>query len=525
MRKQTHPIQPAGRSSFGFWVPVILAGICCSISLMFVSSIAAFVAMSLLFFAVSGSVSKRQLLHIGVLFAVVHSLPLQGWMLSVIPAYAQGSLLASIICYLLSIWILIVFFGLQFWLFGLLRLREDKKYALIQHAVLMACLWVLFEWLRSMLFSALPWLSYGMGITLSDSKYLIQPASWGGPWILSFLLVIASFLIGYAFRTKRWKVLFVPTTLLFLQFVGGALLYKQTVRRVAAEHKPDFFAALIQPALDPETVWNDQYANALVGRLLSLNEQAALQKPHLIVWTETVVPWTYAPADDFVQEIVTRTKSAGAYTLLGMNNTLDTSGDVISNAVHLLDPAGKRIAWYEKQELLTLVEKPLFSTDGDVILPFLAASGMKMHPGVHNQPLPTPWGGAGVLLCNESTSHSQAKDRVEAGASFLVNIGNDGWFGGGYIPLQHFYNCRLRAVETRKDVLVNNNMGFSGLIRADGTIAARYDAAIQGVQLVRVQPNDLPVTNTSIFIGFVLSLFVLTIIHKVLLRTPSSNPK
>lgn len=506
------------RSLLKCWAPLLVAGILCSMSLMLVSSLVAFLSLSVLFYAIKGSVSRRKLLWMGFLFACTHSLVLYTWILSVIPAYAQGSLLVGIICYLLSVLLPALFFGLQFWLFGLLRLPEDRKHALIHNAVLMACLWALFEWLRSYLFSAMPWLSYGMGITLSDNLYLIQPASWGGPWLLSFLLVLVSFLIGYAFRTKRWKLLFVPLSLLLLQWGGGALLHSETRRLVSAEQRADFSAALIQPALDPETVWNDQHANALVGRLLSLNGEASLKKPDLIVWTETVVPWTYAPADDFLYEVVQQTQPAGSHTLLGMNSTLDKSGDLISNAVHLLDPAGKRIAWYDKQELLTLVEKPLFKADGDIILPFLAGSGMKMQAGNHSQPLSTPWGKAGVLVCNESTASAIAKKQVEKGASFLVNIGNDGWFFGHYITTQHFYNCRLRAVETRKDVLVNNNMGFAGLVRADGTIAACYDAAAPGVQTIRVQPNELPAANTNLFISLVFGLTILMAIRRLIQR-------
>lgn len=520
MHKQIDPIHPGDKSFWGFWAPVFVAGVLCSMALMLVSSIVALLALSALFYAVSGRISRRKLLWMGVLFAFIHSLLLHTWILSVIPAYAQGSVLTGIICYLLSALVPALFFGLQFWLFGLLRLPVNRKYALIHNAVLMACLWALFEWLRSYLFGAMPWLSYGMGITLSDNLYLIQPAAWGGPWLLSFLLVLVSFLIGHAFRTQRWKILFIPLGLLLLQWSGGAWLHNRTQGLVAADPRLAFSAALIQPGLDPETVWNDQHADALVGRLLSLNEEAVLKKPDLIVWTETVVPWTYAPADDFVQAIVKQTRQAGSHTLLGMNSTLESSGDLISNSVHLLDPTGKRTAWYDKQELLTLVEKPLFKTDGDVILPFLASSGMQMHAGNHRAPLRTPWGHAGILLCNESTSPSQASDRAQSGASFLVNTGNDGWFSGSYIPLQHFYNCRLRAVETRKDVLVNNNMGFAGLIRADGTITACYDAALPGVEMVYVQPNELPATNTSLFsLLLTLSLLVLLIIYKVLLRT------
>lgn len=444
-------------------------------------------------------------------------------MLSVIPDYVKGSVLTGILCYVLSVAVPTVFYGLQFWLFGLFRMRENAKCSLIHNALIMACLWVLAEWIRSYLFSALPWLSYSMGITLGRSKYLIQPAEFGGAQILSFAVVLTSFFVGYAFRTKQWKLLFVPLALFLLQFGVGALLYSLAVNRISTARRPEFSAALIQPALTPETVWNEEHANELVRKLFSLNENAALKKPGLIVWTETTVPWTYASDDDFLKELLSVTKPAGSYTLLGMNSALDRSGEAISNSVHLLDPAGKHLAQYDKQDLLALVEKPLFEEDGTIILPFLANSGVSMHSGQNVLPVSTPWGKAGVLLCNEATSSPQAHEHAKQGASFLVNMGNDSWFSDGYIPLQHFYNCRLRAVETRKDVLVNNNMGYSGLIRADGEIAAFYDASVTGVRVVRVQPNDLPAANTFIFVTIAFGLTILSAIYQAFRRKQQSH--
>jgi apolipoprotein N-acyltransferase len=430
-------------------------------------------------------------------------------MITVIPDYVKGSLFAGILCYAASALVPAVFFGLQFYAFAVFRSSENRKWSLLHNALLMACLWVLFEWTRSELFSALPWLSFSAGITVSRSLYLVQLAAIGGPWMLSFMILLVAFFTGHAFRAKKWKLLIVPLALVLLQFACGAVLYTVTSGRTTG-NKPGFTAALVQPALSPETVWDDEHAGELVNHLFSLNAEAMRGKPDLVVWTETVVPWTYAPDDDFLEEIQKMTRPVGTYTLIGMNSTPDDRSEVLLNSVHLLDPAGNRTAFYDKQDLLTLVEKPLFTEDGDLILPFLATSGMNMRSGSHSAPVTTPWGKAGVLLCNESTSPSQAMKRAELHATFLVNIGNDNWFADSYIALQHFYNCRLRAVETRKDVLINNNMGFSGLVRADGIIAAQHDATVSGVKSVVVRPNSLPACNPSIFIfsNSIITLFL-----------------
>ncbi len=520
--KKTSIPLPGKKAQLKLFLPVILAAVLCSIALMYVSAIAALLAFSALFFFVVRAVTKKQIVLAGFLFGLISSFLLNVWMITVITDYVKGSLLIGMLCYLGASIVMAVFFGIQFYLFSLIRLPQDRKFSLAHNALLMACLWVIFEWIRGGLFSALPWFSYSIGITFGRSLYFIQPAAFGGTWILSFLLILSSFFIAYSFGTKRWKLLAIPFAILLLQFATGALMYNITSEKIIAENKSTFSVALIQPALSPETVWNDENANALVSRLFLLNEEAAKKKPDLIVWTETVVPWTFAQDDDFLKAVFAVTQQANTHTLIGMNSVRQNDAGELCNSAYLLDPSGKNFTRYDKQDLLTLVEKPLFNTDGNIILPFMAASGMKMFSGKNNQPLTTPWGKAGVLLCNEGTAATQAKNRADNGAGFLVNMGNDNWFAGHYISLQHFYNCRLRAVETRKDIVINNNMGFTGVVRADGEIAIQSEAETESVQFAEIRPNAIPAKNTFIFVilTFILTAFI--ILNKVLI--PKTNP-
>ena len=88
----------------------------------------------------------------------------------------------------------------------------------------------------------------------------------------------------------------------------------------------------------------------------------------------------------------------------------------------------------------------------------------------HSKPLTTPYGKAGFLICNEAALPAAAANQVKQGAEFLMNMSNDGWFNDTYIVRVHYYYARLRAVESRKDIAINCNNGFSGLIKASGDI-------------------------------------------------------
>jgi apolipoprotein N-acyltransferase len=495
------------------------AGALWAAALMLVSSLAALGAMILLAYTALNSETKRSLLRTGLLFGAISSLILNGWMVTVITDYVKGSVLTGLVCYAASALVPAIFFGLQLWLYGLMRQMRDERGAALHNAIIFACLWVLTEWCRGSLFGAMPWLGYSAGVSLAGNGCLVQLAALGGPWILSFMLVLAGCFTARAAERRDLRWLAATLMLVLLHFAAGAWLRHSAGKKIYENGGKTFTAVLLRPALDPKTVWDDRHADALVSCLFDLNKRAAALKPDLTVWTETTVPWTYAENDDFLRELTSVTSAAGVHTLIGMNSGSEDGSGAITNSVHLLDASGRRTGVYDKQELLSLVERPLFEEEGELILPFLAASGQAMQSGSHALPIATPWGKAGILLCNEATSPELSKKNADAGAAFMVNTGNDSWFAGSYIARQHFYNCRLRAVETRKDVVVNNNMGYSGLVRANGDIAAIYDASAPGADLVHIRPNDLPAANTATFVLLALGALITSALYNLLRRS------
>jgi apolipoprotein N-acyltransferase len=104
-------------------------------------------------------------------------------------------------------------------------------------------------------------------------------------------------------------------------------------------------------------------------------------------------------------------------------------------------------------------------------------------------PLTTPYGKAGFLICNEAALPAAAANQVKQGAEFLINMSNDGWFNDTYIVQAHYYYARLRAVESRKDIAINCNNGFSGLIKASGDIEVQEKSTEPFVKIVTIQPN------------------------------------
>jgi len=197
----------------------------------------------------------------------------------------------------------------------------------------------------------------------------------------------------------------------------------------------------------------------------------------MILWAESAIPWTWSPDDDLVRELLTHSKPHQITHILGMNTAVSTS--VVRNSAYCLLPDGKVAGHYDKRKPLLFIEQPGLGW----LLPFSSSGGYAVEPGDSDLPLVTPYGKAGVLICNESTLPAAAASRVRRGAQFLLNMSNDGWFRDTWLVAQHFYNARLRAVETRKDMVVNSNNGWSGCIYASGRIDTTGT-------LFTIRPND-----------------------------------
>ena len=75
---------------------------------------------------------------------------------------------------------------------------------------------------------------------------------------------------------------------------------------------------------------------------------------------------------------------------------------------------------------------------------------------------------------------------MRAGATILVTITNDAWYGDTAAPWQHYAAARFRAAENRRPLLRAAITGVSAIVAADGSERARLDPFRRGVIRGRV---------------------------------------
>ena len=86
-----------------------------------------------------------------------------------------------------------------------------------------------------------------------------------------------------------------------------------------------------------------------------------------------------------------------------------------------------------------------------------------------------------MLICYDGVFPDLARRSVNAGASVLANLTNDGWYGVSSGPYQHLEFYQIRAIETRRWVIRAANTGVSAFIDPSGLITATQALNSAGV--------------------------------------------
>lgn len=259
---------------------------------------------------------------------------------------------------------------------------------------------------------------------------------WGGT------LLLVSFQVGWiTSRSARRRRYALAAGFVLLLHGLGALL-----PRLAPTQAPGAEIALVRTgALHPGddiVPWLD--------RALILSAQAARAGAELIVWPESMIPWNVAdnPAHPLHQALIAQPARHDVPFLLGINQALDPF--TLHNGAAMLRP-GESLAAAQiqhKRWLLPLKEsRYLFGLGTGWVRPGETHRALSFI-GRNGQPYTL-----GPLICYEVLVSAAAVDQVRAGTQALVVLANDAEFHQTPARWQLDAQARVRAVETRRDVL------------------------------------------------------------------------
>ncbi|MBI2429167.1 MAG: apolipoprotein N-acyltransferase [Ignavibacteriales bacterium] len=418
---------------------------------------AAFVALVPMFFALSNASLKKSFL-LAFLTGLTTGLIYYTWSIESSLRYAETISASNILVYMgLS-----VYHSLWFSFIGLSQHVAKKIFntSTWKQILFFAALVVCIEWTYQNIFPSYPWIII-LPYTQATNLWLLQWTSFGGMWLLTFIVAVFNALIFFALKEKSKNVAFAGIGMLIGLHIIGYVVF------VNARHSSGSTVnvAILQENIDANSRWDDAFVDSLAQTLLALNAQAAEKNPQLIIWSETAIPWTFQTDDDLLNEALRITHNSGATHLVGMLTPADNRGNVF-NSIYCIEKDGRTVGRYDKAELLSFLEKPFVNWQ----MPFEQSRYSNVIPGTRSNIVQTRYTQIGTMICNESLSPYAAATAASRNAQMLVVSSNDSWFYGSMLVDAHVALSRMRAVETRKDIAINANRGFGGMIRASGEL-------------------------------------------------------
>ncbi len=415
----------------------------------------------------------------GFMFGFFYNLMSMYWITYVLSKYGNLNYIVSFSLCLLLVSYLSLYPAFFFYVF--FKLKNSVKKIFIP--LIFGVFWVLLEFIRSKILTGFPWML--IGYTQYNFLPFIQVASFGGIYIVSFLVVFFNLSIYVLFEKERYKILpLLCSIIIFILVVVYGKNEIENVKKTFAK-KRGMKVILVQGNIDQSQKWEKNLQKEIIKKHLDMTRKNLDRDTKLVVWSETALP-VILGADAEVTEFFKEETKVLDIPLItgyvgfkwdekgkpGLTNSAGIfyKGELIDryDKVHLV-PFGEYVPL---QQILFFVNK-LVATAGD----FLQGEAIK--PCKFNNL------SYGIMICYESIFPEISKTLNILGADMLVNITNDAWFGHSPAPYQHFAMSIFRAVENRKYLIRVANTGISGIITPWGEpigVTSLYkDEVVKGV--------------------------------------------
>lgn len=325
-----------------------------------------------------------------------------------------------------------------------------------------ASLFVVAEYLKSVLFGGFPWLL--IGHTQNSTAFnLIYP--FFGSLAVSYLVVIMSLFFYKAIIHYRKLYIYIS----ILSLMMYTLIGKD--HNFLTETQNNYVSyTLYQPNVYPQDSYDsnkhlllmEKYNNILIKNKSS----------DLIIFPETIISAPYDENNQLYKYFQSLTSKRNLL-ISGLfsnnknqyyNSMIFFSDETLTYNKRKLVPFGEYTPWYNS--LLKLSENlniPLSNlSHGSKNIDKVSFGNVNLIP----------------MICFESTFPHLIKSSTDN--EIIINISNDGWFGKTLAPHQHLQITQIRALEFNRYILRATNTGISAVIDNQGQTIDTLENNVEG---------------------------------------------
>jgi apolipoprotein N-acyltransferase len=307
------------------------------------------------------------------------------------------------------------------------------------------------------------------GASQVDFLPWVQLAEVGGPPWLDLLWAVTGCAAARAAMPRgpmRWRL--AVAALAFAAVAGPATYGWARMAQVRSDRDaaPRLRVGVVQPNVSIFAKHDPLLRTRRLTDLQTMTRQLERRGAELTVWPETAYPHPFPRGRPHDLTGLNAARGGGVEGPILFGAITQRTQCERWNSVVGMDPDGQVVGVADKVQLLAFGETvPLWHW-----LPplqrFFACPGLT--PGREPGIVPIAGARIGVLNCYEDILSLHTRWLVRHGPNLLVNATNDAWFGDTSEPHLHHYVARLRAIETRRDLVRAVNTGVSGHVLATG---------------------------------------------------------
>ncbi|MCX7679358.1 MAG: apolipoprotein N-acyltransferase [Spirochaetes bacterium] len=442
-------------------------------------SLIVFIALVPFFVFLSKTMSLKKTCAGAATFGAFSSLIIAYWIFNALYFHYRLSVVSSLLflglIVILPMALIYVIFACAFRF-----LYRDSVYFF---ACVIPSLWVVCEFLRDILPFYLPW---GFaGYSLSAFTPLIQIADVVGVYGISFCIIAVNSLCAHAWLRSEigkhgriWKrlqgiaeygkknIVVIGIILSAMIIYGAIQKHRWDIRFSKAPHTDAITIRVVQGSFAHRDRWDSSNAMVIAESLLKLTGELDANKRFLAVWPETVINACGSLRDAIVARII---NAIGENNLLIFGGTRQGENAEMYNSAYFVSGRGS-VKVYDKIILLPFAETTPWSLN---IFGNFYEAPTRFHKGRLPSVASLNGISVGFSICFEKIFSWFMRTSVLRGATLLVNISNDSWFGRSTNPYQNLDVAIMRAVENRRYMAVASNSGISAVITPTGTCAVK----------------------------------------------------